>query len=189
VRLALVASLQVLPARQRAVLILRDVLDWPAARVAEALGTSTAAVKSSLQRARGRLEQARPTVDEVSLPDERVVRDLLDRYIDAFERADPSMLELLLSDDATLEVTPSLTWSAGKVACLRVIRDAVGAPGDWRLVPTWANGQPAAVAYRRDGSGVLRSFGVAVLAVTSTHITGIVVFNEPALVARFEPVV
>ncbi len=98
-RLALIASLQYLPPRQRAVLILREVLAFPAAQVATMLGTTTAAVKSALQRARARLEEAAPAADKISEPAEPRVRVLLDQYITAFENSDPAALERLLRQD------------------------------------------------------------------------------------------
>jgi RNA polymerase sigma-70 factor, ECF subfamily len=179
-RLALVASLQYLPPRQRAVLILRDVLAWPAAAVADLLETTTTAVKSTLQRARARLDEAAPAANELPEPTEPELRSLLDRYLAGFESADAAALNRLLREDAALEVVPSTTWSRGKDECMRVIAESLGAPGEWRMVPTAANGQPAAVAYRRG-----EPFGVAVLTATRTGIARITVFADPALVARF----
>jgi RNA polymerase sigma-70 factor (ECF subfamily) len=186
VRLALVASLQYLPARQRAVLLLRDVLAWPAAEVADALGTTTAAVKSTLQRARARLEQVAPAADQVAEPTEPEARALLDQYIAAVESADATLLEGLLRQDATLEMPPASTWFAGRETCARFLSTQVlGAPGDWRVVPTAANGQLAAAAYRRDGDGAHRAYGIAVLTATTTGIAGIVFFGDPSLFDRF----
>jgi RNA polymerase sigma-70 factor (ECF subfamily) len=185
VRLALIASLQYLAPRQRAVLILRDVLAWPAAEVADLLGTSTAAVKSALQRARARLDEVTPSAEKITDPDRPESRALLARYIAAFESADVATLERLLREDATLEVVPSRDWASGRQGCLRIIRSALGAPGDWRMAPTLANGQPAALALRRDGDGVHRPFGVAVLATAGNHICRILVFADPTLVAAF----
>jgi RNA polymerase sigma-70 factor, ECF subfamily len=184
-RLALIASLQYLPARQRAVLILRDVLAFRAAEIAEMLDTTTAAVKSTLQRARARLDQVAPAADQITEPTDPHARALLDQYIAAFENADLPALEQVLRTDATLEGTPSRTWFAGRETCLRYIARFLGSPGAWRMLPTRANRQPAAVAYLRDGTGVHRAFGVAVLAVSRSGITGIVVFGDPGLVARF----
>ena len=185
-RLSLIASLQYLPARQRTVLLLRDVLAFPAAEVAEMLGTSTAAVKSSLQRARARLEDVAPEADEVAEPSEPQARALLDRYIAAIENADASALEQLLREDATLEATPLRTWFAGRATCVPYLASQVlGSPGDWRLVPTSANGRPAAAGYVRDDDGVHRPYGVVVLTPTATGIARIVAFGEPGLVATF----
>jgi RNA polymerase sigma-70 factor, ECF subfamily len=186
VRLALIASLQYLPARQRAVLLLREVLAWPAAEVADVLGTTTAAVKSTLQRARARIEQVAPAADQVAEPTEPERRALLDQYIAAVEGADATALEQLLRQDATLEMPPFSTWFAGRETCARfLITRVLGAPADWRMVPTAANGQPAAAAYRRDGDGAHRAYGIAVLTPTTTGIARIVAFGDPSLFARF----
>ena len=184
-RLGLIACLQYLPARQRAVLILRDVLAFPAAEVAAMLGTTTVAVKSTLQRARARLEQVAPTAEEVSEPAEPEVRALLEAYIAAFENADPAALERVLRKDAALEPVGSLTWFSGRDTCLRYVTQFLGAPGDWRMTATTANGQPAAVAYLRGPDGTHRAFGLAVLTATGTGIARIVVFGDPGLVTRF----
>lgn len=111
---------------------------------------------------------------------------LLARYIAAFENADPEALEHVLRDDATLEMTPSTTWFAGKATCMRYITtQALGSPGDWRMVPTSANGQPAVVAYQRGSDGAHHALGVAVLDLTPEGIAGIVVFGDPGLAAKF----
>src|ERR1700677_2787012 len=184
-RLSLIACLQYLPARQRAVLILRDVLAFPATEVATMLGTSTVAVKSALQRARVRLEQAAPAPDEISEPAEPEVRALLEAYIAAFENADPAAMERVLRKDAALEPVGSRTWFAGRETCLGFIRQFLGSPGDWRMIATSANGQPAAAAYLRAPDGTHRAFGIAVLTATRTGISRIVVFGDPGLVTRF----
>jgi len=184
-RLGLIACLQYLPARQRAVLILRDVLAFPAAEVAAMLGTSTAAVKSMLQRARARLEQVAPSPDEVSEPAEPEARALLEAYIAAFQNADPAALEQVLRQDAALEPVGSLTWFSGRDTCIRYVTQFFGAPGDWLMTATAANGQPAAAAYLRGADGVHRAFGLAVLTVTTAGIARIVVFGDPGLVTRF----
>jgi RNA polymerase sigma-70 factor (ECF subfamily) len=184
-RLALIASLQYLPGRQRAVLLLRDVLAWPAADVAELLGTTTAAVKSALQRARARLAEVAPAADRVAEPTEPERRKQLAEYIAAFENADAAALGRLLRQDATLEVTPSATWYRGKTSCMAVLRTAVGSPGDWRMFPTRANGQPAAAAYLRATDGTHHAYGIALLIHTSTGVAGIIVFGDPCLLPRF----
>ena len=183
-RLALIASLQYLPPRQRAVLLLRDVLAFPAADVAGMLGTTTAAVKSSLQRARARLEQVAPAPDLVTEPAEPQVRALLDRYIAAFENADAAALQQLLRADATLELPPSPAWFTGDDAAAHAVA-GLGSPGDWRMIPVIASGQPAAAAYRRGGDGAYQGYGVVVLTATSTGIARITVFADPGLLPRF----
>ena len=184
-RLALIASLQHLPARQRAVLILRDVLELPAAEVAQMLETSTAAVKSALQRARARLAEVAPRADDLAEPSEPAAIALLDQYIAAFEHADLGALERALRADATLEMTPSKTWFAGNRNCLRFIGRFLGSPGVYRMRATRANGQPGAAAYRRDEHGVHRAFALVVLTTATTGITRITLFDDPRLFATF----
>jgi RNA polymerase sigma-70 factor (ECF subfamily) len=179
VRLALVAGLQHLPPAQRAVLILRDVLAYPAAEVAGMLGLSVAAVKSSLQRARARLDRAGVSVEDVDEPTGAAARAQLDRYVAAFESADVTVLQEVLRADAALELLPSGAAFRGMAACLPVLADAVGVPGEWRMLPVGANGQPSVAAYRRDAGGVHRAFGIAVLTASPTGIARITVFEGP----------
>ncbi|MEV7626455.1 RNA polymerase subunit sigma-70 [Actinoplanes sp. NPDC089786] len=186
VRLALVASLQHLPPRQRAVLLLRDVLKFPAGDVAVMLGTTTASVKSALQRARARLGDLALTDGQITEPAAPRAREILDRYIAAFENADAAALEELLLRDATLEATPLRTWFAGRGVCVPFLRrHLLGSPGDWRMLPTSANGQPAAAVHRRDQHGDLRAYGICVLTVTGAGIQKITSFGDPALVDSF----
>lgn len=182
VRLALIASLQHLPARQRAILILREVLAFSAAETAEILETTTAAVKSGLQRARARLDELGPQPAELLEPADPRARALLDGYIAAFEQSDATLLEQVLRADATLEATPFRDWQAGRTMCIHVLNEYVlGAPGDWRMLATSANGQPAAVVYQRDADGRLRAYGVVVLEVTATGVTSAVAFHHSTL--------
>ena len=184
VRLALVAGLQYLPARQRAILILREVLGFPAAEVADMLGTTTAAIKSSLQRARARLDRVMP--GEADEPAAARGRELLDLYMAGFENADLDSLERALRTDAAIEMVGTRTWFAGRVTCLRFLTQVIGTPGDWRMIPTVANGQPAAAGYLRDGDGVHRAFGLGVLTVTDAGIARVLVYGGgPGLVTRF----
>jgi RNA polymerase sigma-70 factor, ECF subfamily len=185
-RLALVASLQHLPAQQRAVLLLRDVLAFPAAEVAAMLGISLAAVKSALQRARVRMHDVAPTADEVIEPNEPRARALVAQYMAAFENADVSLLEEALREDAALEMVGSRTWFAGRATCLPYLAgEVLGMPGDWRMAAISANGQPAVAAYRRGDVGLHSAFGIAVLDVTATGIARIFVFGDPGLVTLF----
>jgi len=180
-RLALIASLQYLPARQRAVLLLREVLGFPAAEVADMLGTSTAAVKSTLQRARARLDEVAPAAERIIEPTEPRALELLGQYIAGFENADITALEKVLRADAAIEMVGTRTWFSGRATCLRYLAHVIGSPGDWRMAPTMANGQPAAVAYYRDSA-----FGLGLLTVTSAGITRITVFGGGAgLAAKF----
>ncbi|WP_327146136.1 sigma-70 family RNA polymerase sigma factor [Nocardia sp. NBC_01327] len=183
VRLALIASLQHLPARQRAILILREVLAFSAAETAEILETTTAAVKSGLQRARARLDELGPQPAELLEPADPRARALLDGYIAAFEQSDAVLLEQVLRADATLEATPFRDWQAGRTMCIHVLDEYVlGDPGDWRMLPTSANGQPAAVVYHRDPDGRLQAYGVVVLETTATGVTRAVAFHHPELI-------
>jgi RNA polymerase sigma-70 factor (TIGR02960 family) len=185
-RLALIASLQHLPARQRAILILREVLAFSAAETAEFLGTTTSAVKSGLQRARARLDELEPQPEKLLEPSDSRARALLDGYIAAFERSDAGLLEQVLRSDATLEATPFRDWHAGRTMCIHILDTYVlGTPGDWRMIPTTANGQPAAVVYHRDATGALRADGAVVLAATATGVSRVIKFHDPALVATF----
>jgi RNA polymerase sigma-70 factor, ECF subfamily len=185
-RLALIASLQYLPPRQRAILVLRDVLAFPAAEVAVMLGTTTVSVKSGLQRARARLRELAPAADQVSEPAAAQARALLDQYITAFENADATALERLLLEDATMEATPMRTWFAGRKTCVPFLRNHVlRPPGDWRMLPTSANGQPAAAVYTRDQHGNYQPYGICVLTVTDQGIRRISSFGDPWLVTVF----
>jgi RNA polymerase sigma-70 factor (ECF subfamily) len=185
-RLALIASLQYLPPRQRAVLILREVLGFPAAEVADMLDSTTAAVKSTLQRARARLGQAAAAPERLTEPADPQARALLDQYMAGFQNADTVALEQALRADAAIEMVGTRTWFAGRVTCLRYLSQVIGSAGDWRMIPTAANGQPAAAAYYRGADGAYQAFGVGVLTVTETGIARILVFGDgPGLVARF----
>ncbi|MEU4247652.1 RNA polymerase subunit sigma-70 [Amycolatopsis sp. NPDC026612] len=186
VRLALVVALQQLPARQRAILILRDVLAFTAPETARILGTTTAAVKSGLQRARARLADRDPAPRQTLEPADPRARALLEGYIAAFERSDARLLEHVLRTDATLEATPFRDWYAGRENCLRLLENSVlGAPGEWRLIATAANGQPAAAVYRRDTAGALRAHGIVVLTPTATGVSRVIEFHDPTLVGTF----
>jgi RNA polymerase sigma-70 factor (ECF subfamily) len=185
-RLALIASLQYLPARQRAVLLLREVLGFPAAEVATMLGTSTTAVKSTLQRARTRLDEVAPVPERVIEPTEPRARELLGQYIAGFENADIAALEQALRTDAAIEMVGARTWFSGRVTCLRYLAHVIGSPGDWLMIPIVANGQPAAAAYQRQDDGAHHALGLAILTVTAAGITRITVFGGgPGQLAGF----
>jgi RNA polymerase sigma-70 factor, ECF subfamily len=187
IRLAFVAALQHLSARQRAMLILRDVLEWPAAEVAGLLGTTTTAVNSGLRRARARLAQALPAEDQLAEPAEPDRRALLDRFATAFENADARALAELLREDAALEMPPLLTWFAGRPAVAGFFASRVlTRPGRFRLVPVMANGQPAFAVYQREpGDEAYHAYGVTVPTVTRTGIARIVTFLDPGLFGLF----
>jgi RNA polymerase sigma-70 factor, ECF subfamily len=186
VRLAMVAALQYLPARQRAVLILRDVLNWPAAQVADLLDTTTTAVNSGLRRARAQMARALPAEEEVAEPAEPDLRALLDRFAAAFEDGDVTALAALLREDVALEMPPLATWFSGREAVLGFVSSNLGATaGRTRLVPAAANGQPAFAAYLRQADGVYRAHAMIVLTLTGALITRIVIFLEPTLFRLF----
>jgi RNA polymerase sigma-70 factor, ECF subfamily len=185
-RLALIAALQYLPAKQRAVLILRDVLQWRASEVADLLGTTPTAVNGLLLRARARIEQAGPAQDEIREPEETPQRALLDRYAAAFEKADASALSQLLRDDAVFEMPPMLTWFAGRDLIARFLGTRVlGQPGDFKTVPIAANSQPGFAFYLLGRDGHHHAHAVHVLTVADTGIAHIVSFNQPELFPAF----
>ncbi|MEU1037791.1 RNA polymerase subunit sigma-70 [Streptomyces sp. NPDC005551] len=185
VRLAFIAALQLLSARQRAVLTLRDVLAFRTAEVAALLDTTTAAVDSALRRARARLAEAGPVWDDLAEPDEETRRTLLNHYVDAFTRADPNALVNLLRADVEMEMPPTPTWFTGRHAVIGFLTNRVLHRDLWRLVPTRANGQPALVAYTRGGEGRYEAYGVQVLTLTGARIARITAFNDPRLVPTF----
>jgi RNA polymerase sigma-70 factor (TIGR02960 family) len=186
VRLAFIAALQLLPARQRAVLTLRDVLGFRAAEVAEMLDTTTAAVDSTLRRARTHLAAAAPVEDDLTEPDEAVLRSLLDAYAGAFSRADPSALVDLLRVDVELEMPPIPTWFTGRPAVVGFLATHVLRRRDqWQMVPTGANGQAALVAYQSDLDGRYTAHGIQVLTLIGDRIARITAFNDPNLIPMF----
>lgn len=181
VRLAFVAALQHLSPRQRAVLVLREVLQWRAAEVAEAIGASTAAVNSLLQRARAQLDAVGPSEDDVlAPPDSPEAQDLLTRYIAAFESYDIDKLVELFTAEAVWEMPPFDGWYQGprEIVLLSKTHCPAEGPGDMRFIRTTANGQPAAALYmvNRD-TGVHEPFQMHVLAVGADGITHVVAFH------------
>jgi len=186
VRLALIAALQHLPARQRAVLILRDVLRWRAAEVADLLGTTTTAVNRMLQRARTRLAQAAPEEDQIHEPVNQADRDLLDKFATAFENADIATVMQLLRDDAVFEMPPLPTWFTGRELIVRFLQARVlTQPGRFQMIPTAANGQLALAAYLRQHDGVYRAHSICVLTIAGSHVARVTSFNDPGLFASF----
>jgi RNA polymerase sigma-70 factor (ECF subfamily) len=186
VRLALIAALQHLPARQRAVLILRDVLGWRAAEVAELLGTSTASINSALQRARAQLAEVAPVEEQIAEPGEADQRELLDQYVTAFVNADVTAIASMLRSDVELEMPPYLSWFRGRQAVRSFLASRLTvAPGQRRMVPTSANGQPAAAAYLLGEDGVHDAHSIHVLTVTGSGITRIVAFLDQRLFPIF----
>ena len=150
------------------------------------LGTTTASVKSALQRAHARLEEVAPVAGQIAEPPAPRARALLDQYIAAFENADTAALERLLTEDAVIEATPLRTWFAGRKTCVPFLRDQLlGSPGDWRMLATSANGQPAAAAYSRDRSGQLQPYGICVFTMTSAGISRVSSFGDASLIPVF----
>ena len=187
VRLALVVALQQLPPRQRVVLILRDVLAWRAAEVADLLDTTAAAVNSALQRARTQLEKAAPAEDDATEPLDARHRALLDQYVRAFETADIEALLRVLRSDVVLEMPPEPVWFTGRDTVARfVARRIFEAPGTLRLLPTTANsGQPAMATYWRDSSGVFHAHAIQVLALRAGGVARITAFRDASLFPAF----
>ncbi|SFP87362.1 MULTISPECIES: sigma-70 family RNA polymerase sigma factor [Actinomadura] len=178
-RLALIAALQHLPAQQRAVLILRDVLAWSAEETAGTLGMTPAAVHSALRRARARMDRLAPDIDDVTEPAERERRDLLDRYADAFERADIDALTGLLTEDAVWQMPPNPSWFAGRGDVARLLAARLGRKRA-RLLPLRANGQPGFAMYV-DGE----AFAVQVVTLRGPAVAAVTAFHDPDLPERF----
>jgi RNA polymerase sigma-70 factor, ECF subfamily len=188
VRLAFVAALQHLPAKQRAVLLLRDVLAWRATEVAELLDTTTAAVNSALQRARAQLADVAPTEDDLAEPTDPENRALLDRYVTAFENKDIPAIVELFTKDAVWEMPPFIGWYQGADNIGRLIDTQCPAkgPGDMKLIPTWANGQPAFGLYMRSPEdGVYRPFNLPVLTLDGDRVAHVASFFDTSLFATF----
>jgi RNA polymerase sigma-70 factor, ECF subfamily len=180
VRLAFVAALQHLPPRQRAVLILREVLRWKADEVAELLETSVASVNSALQRARAGLAAAAGS-DAPSQPMDEERRALLARYVDAFERYDMDALTALLREDAFWSMPPYELWLRSHLDVVKwCLGPGIGCRGS-RLVPTAANGSPAFGQYKPgETGGVLEPWSLQVLEVSGDRIDGITFFLDTA---------
>ena len=181
VRLAFVAALQHLSPRQRAVLVLREVLQWKAAEVGDAIGASTAAVNSLLQRARAQLEAVGPSEDdELAEPDSPESKDLLDRYIAAFESYDIDKLVELFTADAVWEMPPFDGWYQGprNIVLLSKTHCPAEKPGDMRFIRTTANGQSAAALYMLNReTGAHEPFQMHVFDVQTGGISHVVAFH------------
>jgi RNA polymerase sigma-70 factor, ECF subfamily len=195
VELAYVAALQLLPPNQRAALLLRDVLGFRAREVAEILETSVASVNSALQRARAKLERERPARSQQetlrALGDERS-RDLVARFVDAWNRADVAALVAMLSEDASFSMPPLPTWFRGRdnigafIGALLEQARRVGAT--WRFDVTRAGGQPAMVGHRRNPESGVYELGVlAVLTFEGELIAAVTAFIGPGVLGRLRP--
>jgi RNA polymerase sigma-70 factor (ECF subfamily) len=184
-RLALVAAMQVLPPRQRAVLVLREVLEFSAAEVAAQLGTTVAGVNSALQRARAAVADA-GYVGEVTEPDDPQVAVVIDRYMRAFEAADVPALVRLLADEAVLEMPPVPLWYRGSRdygLFMRRVFEMRGA--GWAMRRLTASGQPALAAYAPEPGGRHRLHTLQVVTVTGGRVARNVVFADPGVFRAF----
>ena len=189
ISLAFLATLQLLPPRQRAVLILRDVVSWPAAAVAELLEISVPAVNSALQRARttlrdqwpgGRLDWA-PAAE----PDPGQ-RRLLERYIAAHEQADPEALIALLRHDVRLAISPQVGEWNGREDVGDALRGGMNILGQWRALPIMANRQPGAAGYlRRPGQAAFFPFALTVLRLEHGRVADIAAFEQASMFTAF----
>jgi RNA polymerase sigma-70 factor, ECF subfamily len=189
IELAFLAAIQHLPARQRAVLILRDALDWPADDTARVLEMSPAAVNSALQRARATMKQRLPAARlewDTAADAEDAERSLLQTYVDAFERHDDRRLVALLREDVRMAMPPHPTWYAGRESVAAFLAGVAFAPGSapHRFVPTRANRQPAFGVYRGDGPDA-RPFAINVVGIESGLIVDIHFFLNPELFPAF----
>ena len=181
--LALLRAIQELPGRQRAVLIFRDVLGWTAPEVAELLESTVAAVNSALQRARAAIEQHLPeTTRPAAGPAER---ELLERYVAAFENADMDGLVALLREDASLRMPPRPSLSGGLQIARFFLETAQGDLTRVRHRPTWANGRPAVTIAVRADDGTWVPYGISVLDIEEGQIVAIDAFLDPTLLPRF----
>ena len=181
-RLAWIAATQVLPARQRAVVVLRSVLEFSAAEVATQLETTVPAVNSALQRARATLADA-GGMDEIAEPDDAEAQAVIDRYARAFEAADVEGLVRLLTDGAIMEMPPVPLWFRGSDDYGRFMHRVFEMRGtSWTLRGLTANGQPALAAYPADG----RLHTLQVFTVTGGRISHNVVFADPRVFEAFD---
>ena len=191
VQIAFLAAIQVLPPRQRAVLLLRDVLGFPASEVAELIGSSTAGVNSALQRGRAALDRWRAAgrldIGRAPARDD-VQQSLIRRYVEAWDAIDIDGLVALLREDAVMTMPPSPLTFHGRQAIGEFFATvpAEGALDQIRLVPTRANGQPAVAAYLLDReAGVHRGYGLMVLTIDDGQVAEITGFTDPALFSLF----
>jgi RNA polymerase sigma-70 factor (ECF subfamily) len=180
--LAFLTAIQRLPGRQRAVLILRDVLGWTGAEVAELLDSTVAAVNSALQRARATIEHELPARSVA--PGRATQRDLLARYVDAWERADIDGLVALLREDAVLAMPPEPAVH-GAAAIGAFFAAARGRHGHLTAKPAWANGRPAVMLSKHAADGTSRPHRLLVLDVAGDRIATLDAYGDPAVLAAF----
>jgi RNA polymerase sigma-70 factor (TIGR02960 family) len=182
-RLAFIAALQILPPQQRVVLILREVLAWSAAEVAALLDLSVAAVNSALQRARAHLPV---DTDSLAQPSEQRQRELLDRYVAAFQNADVDALLAVLTEDAQYEMPPFLTWFQGSAAVGAFLGARMRGFGETPVIRTSANGQPAVALYPATADGRHRLHALHVLTLAPHGVGRIVAFMDIDTLRRFD---
>jgi RNA polymerase sigma-70 factor, ECF subfamily len=187
IRVAFVTALQHLPPRQRAVLILREVLRWRAAEVAELLETSVASVNSALQRARATLAASDLSDTDPFQPGDEKQRKLLARYVDAFERFDIDSLVSLLHEDATMSMPPYDLWLYGAAELRKWLLGAGAGCRGSRFEPVVANGAPAFAQWRAGGPGGSHdAWAIHVLRMSDGRISGIDFFVDPNLFPLFD---
>jgi RNA polymerase sigma-70 factor (ECF subfamily) len=186
IRLAFVAALQHLPARQRAVLILRDVLRWSAAEVADALDTTSAAVNSALQRAHAQLAERGLTEETVEPDLTPAQQQLLERYVDAFWRKDVDSIVSMLTAEATWDMPPFTSWYHGAESIGWLIgNECPGGAYDMPMLPTRANGQPAYGLYMRTPQGDFTPFQLQVLELDGDRVRHVTAFFDHRLFETF----
>ena len=187
VALAFVSGLQHLAPRQRAVLVLRDVLGFHTDEVAEMLGSTPPSVNSALQRARAALDSRVPVSrDRLAMPLTGAERELVGRFAEAFERDDIDAMVAMLTDDAVISMPPEPVWRRGGAEIADFLRERhADRAGPWRFVETAANGQPAFAYYLPDGGRLVRS-GLFVLGVSPGGISSITRFRDDGLLTRFD---
>ncbi|MFE5936529.1 sigma-70 family RNA polymerase sigma factor [Streptomyces sp. NPDC056470] len=178
VRLAFVAALQHLPPKQRAVLILREVLAWKASEVAELLDTSVASVNSALQRARATIAENEPAVSDAADPLDEEQKQLLERYVAAFEGYDMKALTALLHEDATMSMPPYDLWLRGHDDIVGWMLGVGDVCRGSKLVPTVANGSPAFAHYHPDPEGGYSPWALIVLEVRDGKVGGMDFFLD-----------
>jgi RNA polymerase sigma-70 factor, ECF subfamily len=187
--LAFLATIQLLPPRQRAVLILREVLSWRATEVAGLLGMTVPAVNSALQRARATLRKQWPDGQRDWAPaaePDAGQRRLLQRFIDAHEQADPEALIAILGDDVRLAISPQVGEWNGQGEVGDALRGGMNILGQWRVLPIMANGQPGAAGYlRRPGETAFVPFVLSVLRFEHGRVAEIAAFEQPAMFTAF----
>jgi RNA polymerase sigma-70 factor (ECF subfamily) len=187
IELSFIAALQHLPARQRAVLILRDVLGFSGAEVGEALDTTPESVYSLLQRAHATVDARLPERSQQAtlrlLGDEQISATV-ERYVDAWAKSDVDAIVAMLSESATLAMPPTASWYRGRDAVAMILHVPLDGRRSWRLRSTYVNGQLALGVYERDSSDVYAADGLSVLTLRGDRIDEIIHFRDPSALER-----